>query len=61
VSKRGGLRSTPGDIGRREAVRALSLQRVKYVVTGAPGIISTDGSVKWQAAPVDEPAAYMWC
>jgi hypothetical protein len=34
---------------------------VKYVVTGAPGRISTDGSVKWQAAPVNEPAAYMWC
>jgi hypothetical protein len=28
--------SAPGEIGRREAVRALSLQRVKYVVTGAP-------------------------
>jgi hypothetical protein len=39
-------------IGRREAVRALSLQRVKCVVTGAPGRISTDGSVKWQAARV---------
>lgn len=47
------------EIGRREAVRALSLQRVKYVETGAPGRISTDGSVKWQAARViiTEPAA----
>jgi hypothetical protein len=40
------------EIGRREAVRALSLRRVKFVGTGAPGRISTDGSVKWQAARV---------
>jgi hypothetical protein len=32
--------------------------RVKYVETGAPGRISTDGSVKWQAARVVSPLLY---
>jgi hypothetical protein len=55
VRKEGSWWSAPGSRatvdGRREAVRAFTA-RVKYVETGAPGRISTDGSVKWQAARV---------